>query len=377
VKRWLIAGGVVVALFAALLTVTALLPEPSERQAGSITNPRPAGVRALAQVLAANGVTVTQATILAEATAAADGSTLAIYLNQGLSTDALTRLSHVDADLVVISMASDFTAVETLTEGRITTDYWWSDADEFPADCTDPDALAAGRIATTSSGLGSLSDEVTMCFPGAGGGGLYADTTTDRHRVTVVAGDEWLRNDTITDYGNAALALRVLGRNPILTWYLPGPDAVATTDGDDSGVNLMALFPPWAGPAFWLLLAAGAASALWRGRRFGALVREPLPVEVPASEVSSGLARLYRQAGARGHAAAGLRAGTVHRVAPRLGLTTAASAELVIERIAQASGEPSEQLRDLVYGPPPTTDAALVELATRLADLERKLSAHV
>ena len=168
----------------------------------------------------------------------------------------------------------------------------------------------------------------------------------------------------------------MLGRNPILTWYLPGPDAVATTDGDDSGVNLMALFPPWAGPAFWLLLAAGAASALWRGRRFGALVREPLPVEVPASGgvVRAGLCTGRRAPRTRRRRAA---AGTVHRVAPRLGLTTAASAELVIERIAQASGEPSEQLRDLVYGPPPTTDAALVELATRLADLERKLSAHV
>jgi len=125
-----------------------------------------------------------------------------------------------------------------------------------------------------------------------------------------------------------------------------------------------------------VLLVAGAAAALWRGRRFGALVPEALPVEVPASEASSGLARLYRQAGARGHAAAGLRAATVHRVAARLGLPASASPELVAERLGAAAGTPPSLVYELCYGPPPATDAALVELATALTDLERKLTSR-
>ncbi len=67
---------------------------------------------------------------------------------------------------------------------------------------------------------------MTTCFPGEDGTALFAQTQTDRHRLTVIAGDRWLRNDTITENGNAALALRVFGRNQNLVWYLPGADAL-------------------------------------------------------------------------------------------------------------------------------------------------------
>jgi hypothetical protein len=90
--------------------------------------------------------------------------------------------------------------------------------------------------------------------------------------------------------------------------------------------------------------------------------------------VSSGLARLYRQSAARGHAAAGLRAATVHRVAASLGLPTSAPGSLVVDRLAQATGEPVAVLAELCYGAPPPTDTALVELASGLTDLERKLT---
>ncbi|WP_217991162.1 hypothetical protein [Mobilicoccus massiliensis] len=39
------------------------------------------------------------------------------------------------------------------------------------------------------------------------------------------------------------------------------------------------------------------ALALWRGRRLGPLVTEPLPVAVPADETTRARARLYRRAG--------------------------------------------------------------------------------
>lgn len=136
------------------------------------------------------------------------------------------------------------------------------------------------------------------------------------------------------------------------------------------------LLPPWSRPVFAVLLVAGAAAALWRGRRFGALVKEPMPVEVPASEASSGLAGLYRQAGARGHAAAALRAAAIMRVSARLGLSASASPQTVVERIAQASGADPGALNALLYGTPPATDQELADLAHTLTDLERKLSSR-
>jgi len=45
-----------------------------------------------------------------------------------------------------------------------------------------------------------------------------------------------------------------------------------------------------------------------------------------------------------------------------------------INLFAQATGDPPSALESLCYGPPPPTDTALVELATGLTDLERKLT---
>lgn len=90
-KRWAIAAAVLTGLFAALVAAAALLPESPDRLAGSITDPRPQGVRALGQVLGADGVDVAQVTTLDDATARATaGSTLAVYLSEDLSDAAIT-----------------------------------------------------------------------------------------------------------------------------------------------------------------------------------------------------------------------------------------------------------------------------------------------
>ena len=70
-------------------------------------------------------------------------------------------------------------------------------------------------------------------------------------------------------------------------------------------------------------------AALWRMRRFGPLVFEPLPVLVRASETAEGHGRLYRSRRARGRAAAALRSASVARITTRTGLPQTASPEAV------------------------------------------------
>jgi len=251
VKRaWLVGGGIVLALFVLLAVVTVLLPESTAHRDGSLTNARPNGSRALGQVLDHNGVSTSQVTTLAEAAAAATGSTLAVYLDRPLSDAAAAQLSRAAADLVVIVAGNDGSSVRTLSEQRISGTSWWIDSSTLPeAACTDPDAAAAGTMTPSSTGVEAYnSTQVTICFGDFDGAGLYADTTTPRHRVTVIAGSDWLRNDTITDGGNAALGLRVLGRHPQVVWYLPGADAEPTFAGPDAGRDLFALLPGWGAP---------------------------------------------------------------------------------------------------------------------------------
>lgn len=375
-RAWLIGGVAALALFVLLAVITVLLPESTNTLAGSLTNSRPNGSRALGQVLQNNGVATTQVTTLDEAAAAPAGTTLAIYLDKELSDEAAARLAGSAADLVILVARDDGISLGVLSDQLITGSSWWSGGSTPVADCADADATAAGDITPSYTAVITYSSQVTLCFADPDGAALYADTRTSRHRVTAIAGDAWLRNDTITAHGNAALGLRVLGRNTGLVWYLPGADAERSYADIDAQQDLIALLPGWAKAVIGMLAVAAVAAALWRGRRFGALVREHLPVAVPASEAAGGLGRLYRQSTARGHAAAGLRAATLRRVAAQLGVPPSAGAQLVVERLAEATGRPPAELATLCYGPPPATDADLLTLTAQLSDLERELTIH-
>jgi hypothetical protein len=107
---------------------------------------------------------------------------------------------------------------------------------------------------------------------------------------------------------------------------------------------------------------------LWRARRLGPVVREPLPVVVRASEAVEGRARLYRRAGAREHAAETLREATRARLRPLVGLPPDAAAGELVGAVAARVGR--RDVGGLLYGPPPGDDAGLVALARALDECE-------
>jgi hypothetical protein len=117
--------------------------------------------------------------------------------------------------------------------------------------------------------------------------------------------------------------------------------------------------------ALWLVVVA-ALAIVWRGRRFGPLVPEPLPVVVRSAETARGRASLYRESGARDRAATVLRAEAVRRLALRLGLSASAPASEVVAAAAARSGPDAVAVRDLLAGPPPADDLALARLAEAL-----------
>ncbi len=111
--------------------------------------------------------------------------------------------------------------------------------------------------------------------------------------------------------------MNLLGRHPTLVWYMPG---IGDSDLADSNPSLGELTPPWVSPVIVLLLLAGVAAAIWRGRRFGPLVSERLPVTVRAAETTEGRGRLYAHARDALHAADQLRIGALGRLSRLLGL---------------------------------------------------------
>ncbi len=372
--RWLVA----VAGVLAIGVLAAVLPEPATSEVAlAPDNPREQGARAVAQVLQDRGVHLTYVRTAREAAAAAaPGSTLLITSDWLLSPGQAEALAGTGADLVLLTPSTLLTTAPGLT----TT--WTSGATptEVAAACDDPDAQAAGTISATGTGLaadvgaGSTAG-LTLCFPVPGSdpaSALYA-VSEGEPRVVALADAGMLTNARIDDAGNAALVLRALGRNDELVWYVPSSEDLSVNDADSGSRDLGALVPSWAGTVGLQLLLVVLALALWRGRRLGRVVTEPLPVVVRAAETTRGRARLYRASRSVGHAAAALRAGTAARCAQRLGLPRSAGATDVIAAVARASGRTTDEVADLLYGPPPTTDRDLEHLVRRLDQLESEV----
>jgi hypothetical protein len=113
-----------------------------------------------------------------------------------------------------------------------------------------------------------------------------------------------------------------------------------------------------------------ALLALWRMRRLGPLVTEPLPVVVRACETVEGHGRLYRSRRARDRAAAALREAALGRIVTRLGLPRDVPADAVGQELAYRTGRDPGEIRALLFGEVPGDDAALVRLADGLDALE-------
>ena len=118
----------------------------------------------------------------------------------------------------------------------------------------------------------------------------------------------------------------------------------------------------------------GRLVALWKARRLGPLVAENLPVVVRASETVEGRGRLYRSRRARDRAAAALRTATLQRLAPRLGLSSQATPSAVVGAVVARTGGDPVTVHHTLFGPPPSTDTDLVDLAHALDDIERQVA---
>ncbi|MEV0298376.1 DUF4129 domain-containing protein [Nocardia sp. NPDC050710] len=118
-------------------------------------------------------------------------------------------------------------------------------------------------------------------------------------------------------------------------------------------------------------LIATALLVWWRARRRGALVGEPRPVEVAANELLAGQAALYRKSKDHEHVAAKLRAATLRRLRPSLGVAADAPPDQLVAAIAARTGIDATAIGTALYGPVP--DANTVQLvAAQLEWIEAK-----
>lgn len=358
---WVLVSALVLVVAAAGLLLTA--PSPTQRGALDPERPGPGGMQALAQILRQQGVSVDVVRSRADAVSRLDANTTLVMSDPyPLSDAAVTKLTDAAHDVVLISPSSRMLRMLQLgTYGQ---------ASSPPSAGADCDVPAFAHVGTIAPGQLFLPDPgVTSCFGDATDGAAVLIAEQDGARRAMVDGAALFTNEHLGENGNAALGLALLGARPHVIWYVPSYEDSDRTD-IDVPKSLADLTPGWVTPVIVLGMITALLAAVWRGRRFGPLVAETLPVTVRASETMLGRARLTAKAADAAHAADALRAGTISRLAARLGLPARADAAAVADAAADRIRVDRAGARALLAGPLPVSDAELVPYARRLAELE-------
>lgn len=340
----------------------------AERDALDPESAGPAGTRALARILVEQGIDVRVTRDRASALAALDGgATLVLPDAPALSDEAITELASAADEVVMLEPRSR--TLRLLLPGAQLAGS--AGTDELAPACDLPAAERAGGVVGGS--LMAPGDGITGCYPSDDGFALLVGGTGPT-TVTAVDGRAMFANDVLAEAGNAALALGIVGDHPRVVWYVP---SLADSDVSTAAPTLGELTPRWVTPSLVLLLLAAIAAGFWRGRRFGPLVVENLPVMVRASETTAGRARLYARAHDPGHALDQLRLGALERLARTLGLSVAARPDSVVDAVAARLGSDRASVRSILIDTTPRSDSDLVESAARLRDLEARVHAAV
>lgn len=324
-------------------------------------NPDADGAQAVAQVLEGEGVDVT---IVRTADALHDAEvgrrTTVLVTGSDQLAPSTTRRLRDDAGTAEIVLVEPPPYVLSEIQDDVEPAHA---SDETSGDCAD-DRFDGLELAVDSA---TGYDTRDGCFPSNDGFVLAQGPGA----TTYFGAGQALSNDQVLRGDNAAVALRLLGGNDRLVWYLPTYEDAA----DDEAVSLWTFAPSWLAPALWLTLFAAIALIWWRGRRLGRLATEPLPVVVRAVETTRSRGRMYRSADDRPYAGGALRAASRRRLADHLRLGRGASESEVITAVAHHLGRSEEEIGALLahHAPVPGSDHGLVQLAQELTQLDREV----
>lgn len=369
-RGWLAIGAALVV--AALLALLVASDAWTQRRALDPDGPGAQGALALTSILRERGVEVIVSDdrqAAREALETQAPATLVVVETSYLSDDALGELFDASADVILIDPRSR--DIDLLVPGVLGTGF----AANTPIDpsCDLADAERAGPVIPGRLFTAPDESAAVACYPADGGAGLIVAPRGDG-RGAIVDGQSIFVNEHLAEDGNAALALNLLGRHTTLVWYTGSP---ADSDLESATPSLGELTPAWVTPLIVLAAVTAFAAAVWRGRRFGPLVAERLPVAVRGSETTEGRARLYRRGRDHLHAADSLRLGALGRLARTLGLGPNADIDRVVDAAAGLTGLDRAEARAILVDERPGTDAELLALSDRLRALENSVRSAV
>lgn len=325
------------------------------------------GSKALAELLRDRGVTVDRVdSVQAAAGKATTGNRLLLITDTTYFDE--YSLTRIPGDRLIVGAVA---GVEVLAPGvRLEPGNGRTRSRE--PECGLPAATAAGSAYMGGAVLRGPTG-ATSCYPLGEEGHALVTFPYGGGTTTVVGDGGFMTNQHLAEDGNAALALNLIGTGRPVTWLVRPDNPPAVNLPGENGKSMYDLMPGSVRWTIYMAIIAIAVTAFWRGRRLGPVVTEKLPVVVRAAETVEGRGRLYRARRARERAADSLRAGTIDRLAPRLGLASGAGQHEMVTALAARTGQDPHQVGAALYGPPPADDAGLVGLAGYLDYIERQV----
>ena len=364
-RFWLIAAAFVAVV---VLGYTLLSPPSLTSQPLAPTSTGMTGSRALVQVLREHGVSTTSTTSLSATESAvsdATATTVVVYdPDRFLDAEQLARLRTIAAHVVVISPGA-----KEVRDLDPNISLIGNSTASPSAHCSLPAATKAAKIADGGHAYGLAADAASysLCFPSGDNDFSLIQRHGGGTTLTVIGSTRSFQNRYIGDSGNAALAINLLGASKSLIWYLPSLEDVGASG---KTVTLAQAAPAWFSAFTVLVFLVLITAAIWRGRRFGPLVIERMPVVVRSSETMEGRARLYQSSSARVRALDSLRIGTIARIGRMCGLSRTADVSEVAGTVAALLGRPIAEIRGILVDVRPTSDADLVRSSDELQRLE-------
>jgi len=374
-RTWRVPILLVALIFAGATLIALLQPAAATNNYLDPASTGPAGARALADILTARGhQVITEHTPAGAASAARSAASTVVITSPGhFTARQLHTLANLPGDLVLVQPSQ--AALSVLAPGVAL-------AYSVPVGATEPECGLAGTRLAGNADMGGEAYQIQhvlpgeqQCYPVAGLPTLV-QYARGSGTVTILGSGRPLTNQSLAQLGNAALALNLLESSSRVVWLVP-TEAIQASPGLANGrPRADRLIPLGAGLVALQVGLAVLLTALWRARRLGPVVAEQLPVVVRAAETTEGHARLYQSRRARGQAAAALRAATINRLSPSVGVPTSGPSQALTSALAARTGLSPEQVAAKLFGPAPANDAELVRLADELDALERQVRAQ-
>lgn len=233
-------------------------------------------------------------------------------------------------------------------------------------DC-DIDALEGADTVTQAVARYEVDPAAASCF-GDGTAAYVVVEPKGAGTVVAIGGPTGFTNQQLDQHDHAVVAGSLMAPTPGTSVVLAERPPIG--DGDTSLADLVA---PGVKAALIQLGVAFAVYALFRARRFGRPVAEPLPVQIAGSELVTAVGRLLQQSKDPGRAAAMLSADLRRLLGSRLGLGADADAHAVAQAASARTGVDEARIAAALSPGPVEDEQALVDTARTIESVTQEV----